>query len=268
MSTSVTQEELEAGRSYEAFFVPALFAPWTDYLVDGVELKSGAHVLDIACGSGVLTRHAFARSGPSGRVVGIDPAPGMLAAAKEIEPNIEWILGSAEALPFDADTFDSIVSQFGMMFFQERTKAANEMYRVTKPGGRLAIAIWSSVDQNPAYRDIALILDEQVSTAAGDAVRAPFSLGNPTDVADIISQAGFEDVRSETKAEQAKFPSCRTMVEAELRGWLPLFGINLSEEKITDVLVKSDEKLTEFASPSGEAAFPTSAYIVTARKSR
>ena len=56
------------------------------------------------------------------------------------------------------------------------------------------------------------------------------------------------------------------MVEAELRGWLPLFGINLPEEKIADVLVKSDGRLSKYATPSGEAVFPTSAHIVTACK--
>lgn len=268
MDISVTQEELEAGRGYEALFVPALFAPWTNHLIEGAEVEQGTHVLDIACGTGVLARQALARSGQSGRVVGIDPAPGMIAAAKEVDSNIEWILGSAEALPFDADTFDCIVSQFGMMFFTDRTRAAGEMYRVTKPGGRLALAIWNSVDQNPAYKDIAAVLDEQVGTAAGDAVRVPFCLGNPKQVADVLSQAGFDGIAFETKVEQASFPSSRTMVEVELRGWLPLFGIHLSEEKIADVLIRSDTKLAKYATPSGEAAFPTSAYIMTAHKPR
>ena len=266
MSGSASQEELEAGRGYEALFVPALFAPWTRHVLDGVDWKEGACVLDVACGSGVLARHALARSGLSGRVVGIDPAPGMLAAAKEVEPSVEWIMGVAEALPFDADTFDSVVSQFGMMFFQDRAKAASEMYRVTKPGGRVAIALWNSVDHNPAYRDIALVFDEHVTTAAGDAVRAPFSLGNANEVAATLSRAGFQGTISETKVEQAKFPSLRTVAEAELRGWLPLFGINLSEDVIMDVLARSDAKLAKYATPSGEAVFPTSAYIVTSRK--
>ncbi len=266
MDVSATQGELEAGRGYETLFVPALFAPWTDHVIDGAAVKDGAHVLDIACGSGVLARHALARSGRSGRVVGLDPAPGMIATAKEVEANVEWVLGSAEALPFDANTFDCVISQFGMMFFTDRIKAAGEMYRATKPGGRLAVAIWNSVDQNPAYRDIAAVLDKQVGPAAGDAVRVPFRLGNPNEVVDIISQAGFDGIAFETKTEQAMFPSSRTMVEAELRGWLPLFDINLSEEKIADVLIKSDATLSKYAAPSGEVVFPTSAYIVTAHK--
>ncbi|MEO1160372.1 MAG: methyltransferase domain-containing protein, partial [Pseudomonadota bacterium] len=103
MEISATQEELEAGRGYEALFVPALFAPWTGHVLDGAGVQDGDHVLDVGCGSGVLARDALARSGQSGRVVGIDPAPGMIAAAREAEPGVEWILANAEALPFDAD---------------------------------------------------------------------------------------------------------------------------------------------------------------------
>jgi SAM-dependent methyltransferase len=268
MSTkpAATQEELEAGRGYEALFVPALFEPWTRHLVDGATIKEGCHVLDVACGSGVLTRHAFAEAGKSGRVVGLDPAPGMIAAANEVEPEVEWVSGRAEELPFEDGEFDCVVSQFGMMFFQDRDKAANEMHRVLKPGGRLAVAVWNSIEHNPAYGDIIAVLDEQVSTAAGDALRLPYSLGDADHVTKSFLDCGFDDVTYQTRTEHASFPSSRTMVEAELRGWLPLFGINLTEEKIADVLVKSDNRLAKYAAESGTAVFPTSAHIVTARR--
>lgn len=266
MVDDVTKEELQAGRGYEGLFVPALFAPWTGHLVDGGALSKGAHVLDIACGTGVLARAALERTGNSGRVAGLDPAPGMIAAAMEVEPKIEWVLGSAEDLPFSDGSFDCVVSQFGMMFFQNKVKAASEMYRVAKPGGKLAVAVWHSIDQNPAYCDIVSVLEEHVSPEAANSVRVPFCLGDPNQLVELFAQAGFVDVTFETKTEQAEFPSTRTMVEVELRGWLPLFDIHLDEEKIADVMIKSDVKLSKYETPSGKAVFPTSAYILTASK--
>lgn len=265
-ASEATNEELQAGRGYESLFVPALFAPWTRHLVAGAGIQEGAHVLDIACGSGVLARAASKHAGPSGRVIGLDPAPGMIAAAKEVEPHIEWVLGTAENLPFDDGAFDCVVSQFGMMFFQDHMKAANEMKRVLRPGGRLAVAMWHAIDQNPAYGDVTALLGAHVSPEAADAVSMPFCLGDPEQIDGVLSQAGFDGITCETKHEQARFPSTRTMVEVELRGWLPLFGIHLDEAQIADVLDKSEEKLIPYASPSGEAVFPTSAYVMTARK--
>ncbi len=266
MDQDVSEELIDAGRGYESLFVPALFEAWTKHLVDGAGIRADSHVLDVACGTGVLARDALARAGATGRVVGADPAPGMLAAAKEIESGIEWVLCSAEALDVDDETFDCIVSQFGMMFFQDRQKSADEMFRVMKPGGSLAIAVWRSVEHNPAYADIISVLEEQVGTAAADALRLPFSLGDAGKVTSVLEGSGFTDITIEAKTESARFPSSRQMVEAELRGWLPLFEIFLSEDKIEKVLIGSDKTLDKYAGPSGEAVFPTSAHVFTARR--
>ena len=266
MEQEVPQELVEAARGYDALFVPALFQPWTRHIIDAARIGEGARVLDIACGTGVLARDVLARTGPDGRVVGIDPAPGMIAAANELEPAIEWILCGAESLEIDDASVDNVVSQFGMMFFQDRQQAVAEMHRVLKPDGTVTIAIWNSVDHNPAYADVIEVLQQNVSTAAADALRLPYSLGNPDEVTSLLNASGFSNVEVNTIVETARFPSSRHMVEAELRGWLPLFDILLDEDKIRDVLVESDRLLAKYASDSGEAVFPTSAHVITACK--
>lgn len=266
MDQEVPQELLEAGRGYEDLFVPALFEPWTKHLIDGAAIREGSRVLDVACGTGVLARGALARTGATGHVVGADPAPGMLAVAKEIEPGIDWVLCGAEALDVDDESFDCVVSQFGMMFFQDRQKSADEMFRAMKPGGSLAIAVWRTVDHNPAYADIISVLEEQVGTAAADALRLPYSLGEAGKVTAVLDGSGFADITVEAKTESATFPSSRQMVEAELRGWLPLFDIFLNEDDIENVLTASDKTLGKYAGSSGEAVFPSAAHVFTARK--
>jgi SAM-dependent methyltransferase len=268
MSQDVPEELIDAGRGYEALFVPALFEAWTRHLVEGAGIRDGSHVLDVACGTGVLSRAALPVVGEGGRIVGADPAPGMLAAAAEIESGIEWELCGAEALNAADESFDCVVSQFGMMFFEDRQKSVDEMYRVLKPGGTLAIAVWRSVEHNPAYADVISVLEMEVGTAAADALRLPFCLGDADAVTGLLHKGGFSGISVDARTESASFPSSRQMVEAELRGWLPLFDINLSEEQISSVLVKSDKVLGKYAGPSGEAVFPTAAHIFLARKNQ
>jgi SAM-dependent methyltransferase len=266
MDQDVAEDLIDAGRSYEALFVPALFETWTKHLVEGAGISEGAHVLDVACGTGVLARSALAKSGENGRIVGADPAPGMLAVANELEPTVEWVLCGAEALTVQDESFDCVVSQFGMMFFDDREKAAKEMFRALRPGGSLAVAVWRSVDHNPAYADIIQVLEDNLGTAAADALRLPYSLGDSDEVIAALESVGFGGVTVEAKTEMAKFPSSRQMVEAELRGWLPIFDIFLGEDEINEVLMKSDKVLRKYSAPAGEAVFPTSAHIFTARK--
>ena len=257
---------LAAGRDYEALFVPALFAPWTRHVIAAAQIKAGTRVLDLACGTGVLARAVQAVVGSGGKVIGVDPGPGMIATAKTIEPNIEWHLGAAEAIPLPDGTCDRVVSQFGMMFFQDRAQAAREMLRVLAPGGSITIAVWQSVEQNPAYGKVISLLDKHIGTDAGNALRMPYTLGDATAVEAELNEAGFVDVNTESKQEYARFPSVQVMVEAELRGWLPLFDINLSDNQINTVLTDAEKTLAEYVSPAGEAAFTTAANVITAKK--
>ncbi len=261
----VPEELLEAGRGYERLFVPALFEPWTRHVLDAARVGQGAHVMDIACGTGVLARHALNRVGPTGRVVGVDPAPGMLGVAEALEPSIEWVLGTAERLEAADGSFDAVVSQFGMMFFEDRQAASDEMRRVLKRDGALAIAVWRSVEHNPVYAEVASLLEAEVSTAAADALRLPFAL-DINDVRSALESSGFVETTVQSLTESARFPGVRQMVEADLRGWLPLFDIVLDEQKIEAILEQSEQALQAHIRPSGEIEFPMSASLVTARK--
>ncbi|MEX0284205.1 MAG: class I SAM-dependent methyltransferase [Paracoccaceae bacterium] len=264
MSDSASDEVSEVGRGYEALFVPALFGPWTEHVLAAAKIQSGERVADVACGTGVLARAVLERVGSDGQVDGVDPAPGMLAAARKIEPRIDWHLASAEELPLSDAYCDAVVSQFGMMFFADAEAAAREMARVLRPGGRAVVVVWNAVEANPGYRDVAAFLSRIVSEAAANAVQVPFSMADPAQVTGPLQAAGFKDVVVQTPTATARFPSPRVMVEAELRGWLPLFDIHLNEDQIASVLEQAETDLAHLADDSGAAVFETSAHVVSA----
>jgi ubiquinone/menaquinone biosynthesis C-methylase UbiE len=134
---------------YERHMVPAIFGPWAPLLVAQAALHTGERVLDVACGTGVLTRLAATQVGITGNVVGLDLNPGMLAVARTLPlpqgAAIDWREGDAGALPFVAATFDVVFCQLGLQYFPDRRQAVREMYRVLSPNGRLVALVWRSI---------------------------------------------------------------------------------------------------------------------------
>jgi SAM-dependent methyltransferase len=266
MTSSVPRALIDAATTYETLFVPALFGQWVPMVADAANIKTGGRVLDIACGTGVLAREAAARVGPSGRVAGIDPHAGMLAVARDLSPAIDWQPGTAEALPFSDCSFDAVVCQFGLMFFSDRDKAIREMLRVLVLGGRCAVAVWDAIEKATAFAALVDLLDRIVGKAAGDALRAPFALGDRQMLAALFHANGAASVDLTSLQGTARFPSTRAFVEAELRGWLPVMGVTLPDHEIERILAEAKKMFVRYATVDGAVAFEISAHLVTFRK--
>jgi len=256
----------EAARAYEALHVPALFRQWTKPMLKAARVVPGQQVLDVACGTGVLAQEASARVGPDGFTAGMDPDPGMLAVARELAPRIQWRLGSAEFIPFADAQFDTVLCQFGMMFFTDCHEALLEMLRVTVPGGRIAVAVWDSLLNSPPYPIEVELIRRHAGEQAARALRAPFVLGDTDELRRIFEQAGVDDIRLETCRGTARFPSIRSMVEADLRGWLPVMGVALEEQQIRRILFEAEEALSSYVTSKGRIEFSSPAHIVTCCK--
>lgn len=260
------QKEIDGAGAYEALHVPALFREWTPRVLEAAQVGSGHRVLDVACGTGVLSRAAAERVGEDGAVIGVDPNPGMLTVARRLSDGIRWVEGVAEALPGEDASFDRVVSQFGMMFFTDRGAAVEEMLRVLVPEGRLAIAVWDSLENTPAYARAVNLLERMAGPDAANALRAPFVMGDRAELEELMRQAGADDVEGTTQVGRARFPSLRAMVEADLRGWLPTMGVDLEEDLILAILSEAEEELAEYVTPEGRTDFASPAHIVSGCK--
>ncbi|MCB1640987.1 MAG: methyltransferase domain-containing protein [Xanthomonadales bacterium] len=260
----VQPEAVQAAEAYEAMFVPALFAQWAPRVLDGVALSPGQRVLDVACGTGVLAREAARRVGLSGAVSGLDPAPGMLAVARRSAEVVDWREGVAESLPYADGQFDAVVSQFGLMFFADRVQALREMRRVLRPAGRLAVAVWSGLETMPALLREVAVVESLAGSAAADALRAPFCLADAGRLQALANSTGWLGISVQRLAGQACFPSIRFLVEADLRGWLPLMGVELDEGLIQRILDTAESSMRNWVEPDGTARFEVSAFLLTA----
>jgi len=263
MNDSGLQDRTAAARAYEALHVPAVFRQWCGPVLAAARIEEGQRVLDIACGTGVLAREARVRVGPTGFVAGVDPDRGMLAVALELSPTVEWRHGTAEALPFPDQAFDAVVSQFGLMFCSDRRLALREMLRVLVPEGSLAVAVWDRLENSAVYPIEVALLARIAGKRAADALRAPFALGDPVALAALFESAGVASVHVETRTGIARFPSIRAMVEADLRGWLPVMGVVLEEALIQRILAEAESALRDFVTAQGQVVFDSPAHIIS-----
>ena len=256
------QVNTSAAEVYEAFFVPALFGEWSSRVADAAHIQPGQRVLDVACGTGVLARAVAERVGPEGEVVGLDINEGMLAVARKNAPHIEWRHGPAEALPFEDNSFDAVVSQFALMFFEDRRTALSEIVRVLRPGGRLAVAVWDSLDNTPAYATATAMLKRLFGDEAANALRSPFNLGDTATLQALFAEAGIPQAKITTIEGTARFASIEAWVTTDVKGWT--LADMIDDDQFQQLLTEAEKVLQPFVTADGSVAFSSPAHIVTA----
>lgn len=250
---------------YDEMFVPALFRQWGPVVAQAAGITAGQHVLDVGCGTGALTGAAVEIAGAGGSVTGLDPNPAMLAVARRKDWPVEWREGVAETLPFPDAHFDSVVSQFAMMFFEDKPKALREMMRVLRLGGRFAVAVCDAVENSPGYHAFALLLDRLFGVEIGNAFRAPFSLGNADALKAICLEAGLPDARITRHDGAVSFCSIASLVSTERACAWTLGGV-LNDDQFTQLLEEAQTALEPFVGPDGIVTFNMPVLIVTAEK--
>jgi SAM-dependent methyltransferase len=253
-----------AAEVYDELFLPVLFYQWTPRVCELAGLQVGMRVLDVACGTGVLSLAAAEIVGPEGSVVGVDLNAGMIEVARRKAPHIEWHEAPAEAIPFEAASFDAVISQFGLMFFQDKALGIREMWRVLRPGGNLAVAVWESLENVSGYAAASQLLGRLFGDSAAESLRAPYSLGDVRELSTLFSDAGVPDVRITTLEGKARYPSVRYWMDADIRGWT--LADVLDDAQFERLVAEAETEFARFVTSDGAVEFDHPAHIVTATK--
>jgi ubiquinone/menaquinone biosynthesis C-methylase UbiE len=258
---------------YERYLVPAITSIWAHDLINRARLGPTERVLDIACGTGAVTRLAAERI-TAGRVVGLDYNPGMLAVARSIRSAstpIEWLEGSALELPFAEKSFNVVLCQLGLQFFPDRPLALREMRRVLVQRGRVALSVYSPIERTPAAYAFVRALDECLGPDASKIKRAEHLFSNPKQVQTLLTDAGFDRVEVSTVAKQITFPSVLHYVRFQLIA-TPMASLLINRtdaEREADIRVianRAQSQLTPEMLQGERLRFPQEAYVATAMR--
>lgn len=187
---------------YERVLVGPLFRPFAQDVIARLEPTRSDSLLDIACGTGIVARLARETLGPGSRIVGVDIAPAMLAVARSIDPSIEWREGTVMSLPVtEQESFSMLTCHQGLQFFPDKAAAVSEMRRVLAPGGRVAIATWRSLQDNP----LVLELNDVAERHVGTIVDSRHSFGSADTLNALLVDGGFRQVRVRTCSHDVTF---------------------------------------------------------------
>ena len=201
--------------TYEQYFVPGMFRPWANILLRRAALQPSERVLDVACGTGIVSRQVAPLVGIHGQVVALDMNPAMLAVARSLPlpPGavIRWQEGNALALPFPDSSFDAVLCQHGLQFFPDRTMAVREMRRVLAPAGRVLVIVLQALELHPVFAALMESVANHLSLPMS-AVMTPFALSSAEELRSLFTAVGFENVDILPETTTVRFPDAQRFV--------------------------------------------------------
>ncbi|MFW2383361.1 MAG: class I SAM-dependent methyltransferase [Acidimicrobiales bacterium] len=253
--------------AYDQRLVPWLFEPWAEQLVAIADPVPSAQALDLACGTGLLTRVLLGRLGVDGHVHGVDADPSMLTyASRRIrDRRVSWHQADATRIPIKASTLDLVVCNQGMQFFPDSTTVLAEISRVLRPGGSLCIGVWGRLEDNPWPKAMSRALGDELGDDARRASESVCGLGDPVQVHRLVSGAGFHDVKAEEVQLTATHPDAREAIDGQLAALPSAATIDAlglpTRDRIIDAMVHS---LREWTDVHGALAVPSSCVLATA----
>ncbi len=194
---------------YDRQLGPVLFEPFAADLVGRLPASDGLRVLEIACGTGIVTRRLRQALPDTATLVATDLNEPMTAYAREAVPasGIVWQEADAQALPFDAGSFDVVVCQFGFMFLPDKTQGFREARRVLGPGGVLLANVWQSLEANPAAAVIHALLERLFPADPPRFMETPYGYHDTERIRADMLEGGWTDVQLEDVRLQGLGPS-------------------------------------------------------------
>jgi ubiquinone/menaquinone biosynthesis C-methylase UbiE len=255
--------------AYDTYIVDAFMQDYSRRLAEAASIQKGERILDVACGTGVVTRLCAAQAGTDGHVVGIDLNPGMLARARARDAEgseIIWHEGSATEMPFPDASFDAVLCQQGLQFIPDKAQALAEMRRVLAREGKLLVSVWRSIEHCPWQRAVADAIEARVGSEPAGLVRSAFTFGDAQKLEQLLSDAGFADTDVVIDSDTIRHPSLSDFVPGYLSA-TPVAAVvsNLDKDVQNQITVDVREKLAEHL--VGDAlAVPIEAYLATARR--
>lgn len=210
----------EAAASYDEYLGPFLFEPSARIMAAFMPENYKGEVLELAAGTGRLTRHLAKKLAPEGKLVATDVSSDMLGIAENKlkgQANLIFENADAAALPYETESFDLVFFQYGIMFLENKMKAMEEAFRVLRPGGKLFMSTWDDTSRMPFFKllfnDILLPFFKSPDKRK---YVLPFLMHEPKELVRLLENAGFRDVEVNNRRFTGTSPAPSELVKGFL----------------------------------------------------
>lgn len=187
-------------KNYDHYLGPFLFEQYAADLVGRIEFTGGSNILELACGTGMVTQRMVSHLSGSDELTATDINADMLAVAQEkiSAPNVCWDTVDMGTIPYEQDLFDTVVCQFGLMFATNKDRAVTEMHRVLKKGGKLLFNVWANIGDNPVWRIYNTLISEFFPNVPLNPALGPFSMTDENYGLSLLQRVGFAHCKVES----------------------------------------------------------------------
>jgi ubiquinone/menaquinone biosynthesis C-methylase UbiE len=259
----------ESAEAYPGFM--RTLEPFRMDLVSRLRASGGEAILDLGTGPGEPAFTIAGQVGERGRVVGVDLSENMISMAQRVAStrsisNVEFRVMDCSALTFGDAEFDGAVSSFGFQIFPDPDKAALEAIRILRPGGRIAVSVWSTGDRVPFLHAIVGPMLKHAEPDETGYIPTPYELGGPGEMVAFLKAAGFERALEERVTHSMEFEDGEHYLQSILKA-TPI-GHSLSEETAEvqqEVLRETRSNLQQWEIAHG-ISIPAECVFVTATK--
>ena len=253
---------------YDKYLGPATFDAFAEVLVERLPAEPAGDVLELACGTGIVTKRLRDRLDPAVKLVATDLSKAMLdyARAKLGEgANVEWREADMGKLPFGDGEFGAVACAFGFMFVPDKPAAFSEAFRVLKDGGTLAFSVWDRIEESPHAAINARIVEGLFPGDAEIKFRIPYELGDAALLRKLVMDAGFRDAQIDKKQLPLGPVSARGLATGQCRGTPRYLLIEKRGVSVDDVI---DKVAAELARTGGADPYRgvAQAFIVQTRR--